>query len=1149
MRRLHCFGSLLLILACTLHLGCSSSSEPEEQQPEPDVIDLSGSVTDFTAPDLSIRTSLGDWDVSDDGTFTISVPASGGYQMAIIETAGEPAGAKATGTPVLLGWLDESHTAIGYRSTAEVLAFFALGGYLLPLDVQSVLIEALEQDSAVDDVATAIGTALATADSSLVAHDTAGAQAIREALTTLSAHLAQLYGPTDATKVMQISPSDARSGVHVLADASHINTLDIVNDYRRRGYVYIDQTSWVREADGVTVTTGTPHAASPFWLEPTRGVGAGVLSVTEDIFRGIYDVGTFAYQPLSAGLFELTLPDGAARADYEVTLVGPGTAAGDLMSLPSDRQQQALFVGAYSLGVDMIIPAMMSVIVPVGTMSGTGDIWTHLTTTPDAVAILEDITNLLLAEPEIVADLTAGHYTDALMRSWDDVVQGGAFQTLAMNFFTYAVMGLQNHGVLSASQVESAMSATSSMAKVFRGLEIVDLILAAGDLGVVVAHTGLSNMADVWTISVLPPEVRLTPAVSRIDPYQTVTLTAAVPELTGSTSDVSFAYHWSCTGNNGTIADALGHSGTDFDSTYEFVEYIAENGTGGGDQVTVTVTQVIADSTGTHELELGDATAAICVGGDCAWIWPETTNLAPGESVTLEMTVLVDEETGDATDLTYTWSCDELYGAVTGGGTTADSMLTYRAGFLPVGADEVVTAEAFLPGTGGLESQGQASATISVAAPELGIDPVAPMILPEEAVTLTAGVSPVPDPVLDGTLGYSWTCTNTYGTLTGSGDSVEYTAGTESGTDQAEVEITLAPPGGAPVVLGTAAVNIVVQAGVPGEAYRIYIWDLDGPQPLDSTRVFDIRVFDCNDDGVADETVELTIEGPGHFESTTLTTSSTGRASTLLHAEGLGAARVTAEVTSNGVTETVYWVFGSTVTLSQTEGTLMIDTDVVELNMTLNAGDLMGARLEYHWGINPSVDNWQDYVGDLVEDEANPLHATLYTGWAPGGVDVRALGKIYAFWGEQRIILGFDFFEFDTTYSPSTASPTVWSEAVYDEEYSNYKGYVYGGFRWAGSSGAQFRYFTYKHDWPADPYGQTWFESGVICGNDDTGYTDMVYFFRMGIFADEADCNTWITEMRIEAQNSLSAFDMLEYQAIPGDWPPTEGMCPHTVVD
>ena len=115
------------------------------------------------------------------------------------------------------------------------------------------------------------------------------------------------------------------------------------------------------------------------------------------------------------------------------------------------------------------------------------------------------------------------------------------------------------------------------------GLALVDIILGAGDVGVVVAHIGLSDLANIYTVEALPPEVTLLPETTRMDPFDTVTLTAAVPELTGSTSTAEFTYHWSCTGNHGTITDSIGHTGIDFDSSSDFVAYIAETGTNGGD--------------------------------------------------------------------------------------------------------------------------------------------------------------------------------------------------------------------------------------------------------------------------------------------------------------------------------------------------------------------------------------------------------------------------------------------------------------------------------------------------------------------------------------------------------------------------------------
>lgn len=1137
---------LLLITGAVLQLGCGSSPSPTEPEPEPELIDLSGSVAGHPAADLRIHSSIGDWPVGADGTFTVSVQASGGCQLAIAQTPDE--------TPVLLGWLGESRQTVDYRSTAEVLAYFALGGYLLPLDLQVVLVEALEQDAAVDDLAAAIAAALADDATSLVDQASAGAQAIRDAILALSAHLEQLYGPVaPRDKAMQIDPSEIRSGIRVIADGSRINTVEVVNEYRRRSYAEIGQESWVQESDGQTVTTGTPHEDSPQWLDPTNGVGEGVLSVTEDIFNGIYDVGTFAYQPVVAGTFTLPVPDGASSATYTITIVGPGAGPGDLSTLTPEQQQQALYVTAYSLVVDVIIPAMMNVIVPVNTAGGASDAWMRFLATPSATEILEDLTNLILAEPEVLTDLSNGEYVQALTRSWETVVQGGAFQTLAMNFFSYGILALEHAGVLSSTQVTSALGTTYVMANVFRGLEIVDIILGAGDLGVVIAHTGLSNMADVWTITVFPPDVALSPSLSRIEPFETVTLTAAVPELTGSSSDVTFKYRWNCTGRSGVIADAAGHSGTSFESSYEFVSYIAEYGIPGVDQVSVTVTQVITGVGGTQETEIGSASATVIVGGNSTWLWPEQTDLQPGETVTLTLSVFVDEDTGDPADLSYQWTCDELYGAVIAGGTPTDSTLTYQAGFGSAAADEIVTAEAFLPGDGGPESQGESSATISVSPPELTITPVAPIVQPEESVTLTAHVTPTPD----GTLTYAWTCTNDYGYLSGTGGSVDYVAGTEDGTDAVEVEITLMPPVGDSVVLGSAGVGVEVRTPVSGEACFLELPTLNSPLYLGPPgRSFTLEVTDCNGDEVEGETVELTIVGPGHFEETTVITNASGRATTMLLADAMGAARITGE-TSNGVTDTVYWVFGGDVDVLPSSGVLMADNDTAELSLILTSGDMMGARLEYGWTVSQTtVDNWHHFVGDLVVDESDPTHATLYAGWAPDPPDIiRVVAGAYAFWGEQRIVLGHGFYEYTTVYNPTAVTATVNVKTCENPGQGWYLASIEGGFEWAGAVGDQFRYFLYHEDCESGPYNMDWIQVGVLCGRlwsspyavdhpcwepDEERATALMYV-ASATFDNPDDRAAWIDAQQLEAQSIIQPYS-LEYQTIRADWPPTEGM-------
>ena len=207
------------------------------------------------------------------------------------------------------------------------------------------------------------------------------------------------------------------------------------------------------------------------------------------------------------------------------------------------------------------------------------------------------------------------------------------------------------------------------------------------------------------------------------------------------------------------------------------------------------------------------------------------------------MNVLVDEDTGDPADLTYEWTCDEQAGAITAGGSATDTTLTYRANFLASAQTETVTAEAFLPDDhGALESVGAATATLTIAPPTIEIDPVIVTLAPDQSATLTASVTPEPDTTLDGIVTYTWTCTNSHGTLVASNDTATYTAGTSStGTDEVEANVTLSPPTGAAFALGFAGVDVVVDAGTPGVPFALEI--LGKPsQTLPDGSVVDVRV-------------------------------------------------------------------------------------------------------------------------------------------------------------------------------------------------------------------------------------------------------------------------------------------------------------------
>ena len=201
--------------------------------------------------------------------------------------------------------------------------------------------------------------------------------------------------------------------------------MTVVNDYRRRGYAEIAQESWVQESDGQTVTTGTPVPGSPQWLEPHQRRRLRRAERHRGHLQRHLRCGHLRLRARRG--WHVHLPHAERSPPAPPTPSppwGPGTEFGDLASLTLEQREQALYVNGYSLVADVIIPAMMNVIVPINNAGGTGEAWMRFLRTPDAMSILEDMANVLLAEPEVANDLAEGEYVQALSRSWEDRCTG-----------------------------------------------------------------------------------------------------------------------------------------------------------------------------------------------------------------------------------------------------------------------------------------------------------------------------------------------------------------------------------------------------------------------------------------------------------------------------------------------------------------------------------------------------------------------------------------------------------------------------------------------------------------------------------------------------------------------------------------------------
>ena len=206
--------------------------------------------------ELSAITAFGRVDISSDGSFEHD--AFGDLpQLAIVDSP--------NGEPMMMGWSTERSPTVNARSTAEVLMYFAFRFFMLPDDVQADALATLQEEPLLDTLAQAIADSLAEDPDSMSRENPEVTAAVIEVYEAILAKY-DLQATRQADRV-QVEPSERQSGVWV-NQVSGVNTIQVVNDYRRRGYVFVEKQAYVPEGSDTEVPEVERYAE--FWLPADR---------------------------------------------------------------------------------------------------------------------------------------------------------------------------------------------------------------------------------------------------------------------------------------------------------------------------------------------------------------------------------------------------------------------------------------------------------------------------------------------------------------------------------------------------------------------------------------------------------------------------------------------------------------------------------------------------------------------------------------------------------------------------------------------------------------------------------------------------------------------------------------------------------------
>ncbi|MBM3495612.1 MAG: hypothetical protein FJX72_15010, partial [Armatimonadetes bacterium] len=429
---------------------------------------------------LRVGTSAGTTSVDANADF-VCPTFVGGSHLALVFSP--------NGKPMLMGWLDASRPEISARTTADVLLYYALAGQWLAGEQRSKLIGLIAERPEVQPLADAIAAAVASDPDALFDGRASVATHLRTAKNAL---IGSVSGKTTGRgRDVLIDPSTSKSGLTLIQDAGAINSVSMVNRYRRRSYAFVDRVSYTIAGVGSDVTFPSPASVTGFDIEPINGVST-ILGTITDMFYG-----NMAYQEKATNKIQLSLtPDNAKKTTYEVTVVGWGREQGDFARLTSAQRSKYGDMVARSLVCDFFLPLLLNAIIP----AGSNKLDDMLNFTAGSEAVKDFVAALTQNAPGIWQKAEAGDMEGAVWDAYQAVQTSNFLKPLLLQLIMNAIK--DNGQALAFGEVAQ---------KFLNVLTAGDAFLTGFDALVQSAHYAGSNRADIWKVDISAPNLRLQP--------------------------------------------------------------------------------------------------------------------------------------------------------------------------------------------------------------------------------------------------------------------------------------------------------------------------------------------------------------------------------------------------------------------------------------------------------------------------------------------------------------------------------------------------------------------------------------------------------------------------------------------------------------
>ena len=482
------------------------------------------------------------------GSFTAKV-SSGGPTFAYVRQ-------RSTGKPVLFGFAGGGGSGVGPLGSATAILALAFGvGGLQPTAARTLI--ALIEASPVTTTLAGVIEARVVADPFALSDGDAQVQtAVQAAVASFTRRSSPLSPSRAATRadvepLVLVQPQD--QGGCSVEQGTAAATIVPTNKLRRPAAAYTYLTGYTDDGGATTLPT-VQAFGSEDELAPTIGFLSSLATL------GVRP----ANAPVSGTPLHLTVHSGTnvTRTTYETVI---------LMASESQTAEPAFFTDPKYAGVvdswrakrkALNAHAWIGTILrdTFASVVGGASAWISAAKAVELVARVEAVG---AAAAQAVIDVESGKFLKGTYTWLSQAVAEGDIATATRKAIADIV--LEAEGAGEAAVGAELLTAIGAVAAVVIGtLAAAGTLIGVADLGLGWSDLATSDLADVWTVGLLKPNVAVSPSSAKIQAGSSLTLTAATPGV----SETLYKYRWTLSsGGNGNIGDPDGAGGAGRDIT------------------------------------------------------------------------------------------------------------------------------------------------------------------------------------------------------------------------------------------------------------------------------------------------------------------------------------------------------------------------------------------------------------------------------------------------------------------------------------------------------------------------------------------------------------------------------------------------------